>query len=1050
MNLWKKFLNRGMKFKLVTFFLLVGIIPLGCGALVSYWEAGTSLHEAELLSANALQDQVFSQLVALRDVKKGQIQDYFNECKTDIDVLTQNVAAQNKEAFERLGAVQDLKTAQLESYFKTTFAELRNVKDDPYTTAVVNQFNSLLASGDVKVGDKQWQKLAEKCDGRFKDVIKNTGWYDLFLINTDGQIVYSACRESDLGMNIPGSDLKDSSLGKAFSKAQGLDNNGIAIGDFEAYAPSNGNFTSFVMAKVSNKADKHLGYFALQLPTDTINKIVQNRAGLGKTGETYLVGRVDSKTSYRSDRVVKSGKIGQPKKGSDIDKALSGEQGVHSKIGSSGAPELVVYGAVKAPGLEWACITSCAMEEVLAVTAEGESEDSLAKFNNKYGYYDLFLISPNGYCFYSACHEADYQTNLVDGKYKDSNLGALVRDTLKNKSFGFVDFEPYAPSNGDPASFIAQTVVNKNGDIEMIVALQMPLDTVNRIMGVRAGMGETGETYLVGGDKRMRSDSFLDKDGHSVKASFAGTVEKNGVDTEAATDALAGKEDAKIILDYNGNPVLSAYTPVNVFGTRWALLAEIDEAEALATVEEMEANEIAAQNKLRNVALVIMLVAVVLIVGIAYVIAGMIIKPVKEVAGVLDVVATGDYTKKAQVDSKDELGRMADSLNVSIDAVAAAMQEVKDAAERERIAQEERAEEERRQAEAERLRKEEEDRREKEQAEQEHLRQEEQASKERQKAEEERQRAEVLRGKIDRLLTVVEAAAEGDLTQEITVEGDEAIDELAAGLKKMFADLSSMIGHVTESAAQFNEGSRVIAESSQTLASGAQTQSSSVEQMSAAVEQLTRSINAVTENSRQADSMAKETSQQAEEGGTAVQKSIDAMEMIRNSSEKISEIIQVVSEIAGQTNLLALNAAIEAARAGEHGMGFAVVADEVRKLAERSNQAAGEISGLIKESGEQVARGAELSDETGKSLKQIIESVEATAVKITEIATATTEQAGSATEVSSAIRGVAEVAEQSAAGSEQMASSSEELGAQASGLRDLVARFKTNESPSSC
>jgi methyl-accepting chemotaxis protein len=301
-----------------------------------------------------------------------------------------------------------------------------------------------------------------------------------------------------------------------------------------------------------------------------------------------------------------------------------------------------------------------------------------------------------------------------------------------------------------------------------------------------------------------------------------------------------------------------------------------------------------------------------------------------------------------------------------------------------------------------------------------------------------------LRRKVDGLLNVVGAAAEGDLTKTITVEGDEPVDELAAGLKRMLEDLSGIIGQVTESAEQFNEGSRVIAESSQSLASGAQTQSASVEEVSASVEELTASIDGVKNNAQEADDVAKKTNDLAERGGQAVQKSIEAMELIRTSSDQIAEIIQVISEIASQTNLLALNAAIEAARAGEHGMGFAVVADEVRKLAERSNQAAGEITSLIKESSNRVQEGAQLSDETGAALKEIVEGVQATVGKITEIATATVEQASNATQVGEAIQGIAQVTEQSAAGSEEMASSSEELGAQASALKDLVVRFKTD------
>ncbi len=270
------------------------------------------------------------------------------------------------------------------------------------------------------------------------------------------------------------------------------------------------------------------------------------------------------------------------------------------------------------------------------------------QYVNEYGYYDLFIISNDGDVVYTVAKEEDLGKNLVTGSLANSPLGEAFQKG-KNKT-SIIDFQWYDISN-EPASFVAGPIKANDGSKMGVLVYQISLKAVNTIMQERSGMGETGETYLVGEDKRMRSDSYLDPAGHSVQASFDGTIKNNGVDTEASREALAGNTDAKIIIDYNGNPVLSAYTPVNIGDFDWALMAEIDEAEIMIPVVTLG----------WEIFFIGLIIAIVIII-VSIVFARSIAKPIEMGVVFAKKMASGDLTTTIDIDQKDEIGTLASAL----------------------------------------------------------------------------------------------------------------------------------------------------------------------------------------------------------------------------------------------------------------------------------------------------------------------------------------------------------------------------------------------------
>jgi methyl-accepting chemotaxis protein len=634
--MFQRIKDLSLKTKLIAAFLMMGIVPLLIGEYLCLTNA-----------SKALEEQSMMQLESIRQIKKDDLESFFHERKMDLGILTRSIATVTDETRNRLQTIQTLKKNRLKAWFRSLENSVRVMKENPFSAVALYKINQAFVKDNKKTGLKNWIQADKEFGVTFEESKKDLDVYDIFLINPNGDIIYSVEKESDLGQNVNSSLLKKSGLAKVFYQSKNKD---IALSDFAPYPPSDNSPNAFIASAVHDKAKNYLGVIAIQISIKMLDQIVQDRSGFGKTGESYLVGKRNGECQFRSNCTIKKGKLGDTANCEYVKTALNGQKGWAFYINESNTLELVLYEPLEIKGLNWAIVSLEAIEESIAHKKEGQLKDYCQNFIEAYDYYDLFLIDPDGFVFYTATKEADYQTNMLHGKYASSNLGQLVKQVIQTRKFGFADFKPYAPSKGKPAAFIAQPIAN-HGNVEMVVALQLSLHAINHIMQQRAGMGETGESYLVGPDQLMRSDSFLEPTFHSVEASFQ-NPSKGKVDTIASRQSLAGECGKGFIDDYNGNPVLSAYCPLNVYNSNWALIVEIDYSEAFAPIHLMQ-----------KIIIGIVVISIVIIVLISLFIANGIMNPIQRMGHFIDRIRQGDKKTTLTMDSRDEIGNLGNALN---------------------------------------------------------------------------------------------------------------------------------------------------------------------------------------------------------------------------------------------------------------------------------------------------------------------------------------------------------------------------------------------------
>lgn len=315
---------------------------------------------------------------------------------------------------------------------------------------------------------------------------------------------------------------------------------------------------------------------------------------------------------------------------------------------------------------------------------------------DKFGYYDIFLIdAKTGSIVYSVFKEADFATSLVDGPYARTNLAKVFQfaKSAGRKNFvKLIDFEPYHPSYNSAASFIASPIFEKDMMIGVAV-FQMPIDIINSIMTSNqdwqaSGMGASGETYMVGSDYTLRSESrflienpeqylklmsdlSMDEKLVAEIKNAESAIGRQKIQTEATERAMIGDGGVGIIKDYRDISVLSAFKPLKIADVDWAIMSEIDESEAFAPINKL-------QEMMLFMALISMAIAALVIIIFSRV---YISSPINKMFLAVDGLRSGDgdLTLRLPDFGRNEIGKTANSLNGFIEHIQAIMRDISEA-----------------------------------------------------------------------------------------------------------------------------------------------------------------------------------------------------------------------------------------------------------------------------------------------------------------------------------------------------------------------------------
>ncbi len=855
-----------------------------------------------------------------------------------------------------------------------------------------------------------WTSVHEGVHPEFRAVQRFFNYYDLFLIDNRGNVVYSVFKGKDFATNLVSGEWKDTGLATAFRAALDLPEGAYAFDTYRPYAPGDGRRAAFVAQPVFNSAGTRLGVLAYELNPVHITGITNNPAGLGETGQVYVVS-ADLEPVTTPRFVPSDGAPSGQTSNQAVALALQGQTGVTDYVGAGNRVQLAAFRPLSLFGQQWAMVFEKDKSEVFATLA------SLKIWLLGGAVLVILVFSALGVGFARSLtrplnRAAGSMSKIADGKYdveiadldRADEIGLISR-TLEKIRMRLVrgakeefenKFNSVAFANSDASIMMADkdmNITSLNASLERILKdKQDSFEQMYPGFTPDSVIGSSMDFFHPPAAREKIRDLIRDPDNLPYKANISigdsrftlvismvqdddgsamgYVVEWDDVTAEFLNNAVLAAIDAnqvKAEFTMDGAFIGSNAKFTSMMGKTQDDLTGLFGTDVFRFDEKMAEDRGAVFDRLKR--------------G-------------ESVFGRFDLpradgsIAVVDGGFSPVIDAKGKalrilmLGNDVTDAKLAIDAADARRREMEGA---QNLV-------------------------------------------------------------VDQLRQGLGRLSDGDLTVQIETEFSAEYEQLRQDFNTASARLAQAMHGVVENADHIRGEASEIASAAEDLSSRTERQAATLEETASALDELTSSVSSAADGAAHANRIVRQARENAESSGGVVREAVEAMSEIEESSKQISKITGVIDDIAFQTNLLALNAGVEAARAGEAGRGFAVVASEVRALAQRSSDAAREINELISASGSQVKRGVDLVDQAGVALVDIVETVSEINTKVSEIAISAREQSSGLAEINEAVNQLDQVTQQNAAMFEETTAASHALTREAEALTQTMGQFSIGQS----